>query len=215
MGIVDFILNLAGLLLWMNWRSLRSIRSTNGRRPRWSARCAAPRRRISGAGICWRSSAGCWFCARCFTGRSARRFRHLDGQTGSGRHRAFRSAAICSAGCLLFSVFSFGLALGIFYLWLLLLSLLAGGPDADSPAGADAAGPAWTAGRAGQKSLLPFVGRRAAVVAGKLAVCVGWTSFRDAGLRRAPHRANRWSSASAVIWPGNSRRRPAARCCIC
>ena len=33
MGIIDFILNLAGLLLWLNWRAAKRIRSANGRPP--------------------------------------------------------------------------------------------------------------------------------------------------------------------------------------
>ena len=34
MAYVDFILNLAGLLLWLNWRSIRFDPLGNGRRPR-------------------------------------------------------------------------------------------------------------------------------------------------------------------------------------
>ena len=34
MGVIDFILNLAGLLLWLNWRSLASTRSANAHQQR-------------------------------------------------------------------------------------------------------------------------------------------------------------------------------------
>ncbi|MEI9963055.1 MAG: hypothetical protein WDM76_18660 [Limisphaerales bacterium] len=60
---------------------------------------------------------------------------------------------------LLFSVLSFGLTLGIFYIWLLLLSPASrknGGGTTRPPAGADAAGAALTTGRAGPKIISPL-----------------------------------------------------------
>jgi len=50
MGIVDFILNLAGLLLWLNWRSNRFDPLVKRQPATLMARCGRPRPAPSGAG---------------------------------------------------------------------------------------------------------------------------------------------------------------------
>jgi uncharacterized protein YggT (Ycf19 family) len=125
MGIVDFILNLAGLLLWLNWRSIqfdplvkRTPATLMGTlRPaapkklrRWHLFAAIGGLLLLRALFYWQFGSA--------TGRTTS---YLDfGATAQGfRHDIFWQA-------LAFSFFSFGRALGIFYLWLLLLSILAG-----------------------------------------------------------------------------------------
>jgi len=122
MGYVDFILNLAGLLLWLNWRSLRF--DPLGRRApatlMGTLRPAAPKKLrrwhfilfILGL-LLLRAVAYRWL-APFWVGK-------LDlGVTVP----PFRSDSF--EIMLAFSFFSFGLALGIFYVGLLLLSLLQG-----------------------------------------------------------------------------------------
>ena len=126
MGIIDFILNLAGLLLWLNWRSIR-FDPLAKRRPATlmgTLRPASPQKNqrwhllVFIAGLLllraliyyWIGSAANW------TGK-------LD----------FGPVVLsCRSDwfwrILAFSFFSFGLTLGIFYLCLLPLSLL-GGPE--------------------------------------------------------------------------------------
>jgi uncharacterized protein YggT (Ycf19 family) len=122
MGYVDFILNLAGLLLWVNWRSLpfdpftkrtpatlvgTLRRAAPSRFQRWHLLvvigllllCRAGFYRLLGPAIGW------------------------VGQLDLGVITlSFRSDWFDHV--LLFSFLSFGQALGIFYLWLLLLSIL-------------------------------------------------------------------------------------------
>jgi uncharacterized protein YggT (Ycf19 family) len=123
---IDFILNLAGLLLWIKWRSL-PFDPFNKRIPATlvgTLRRAAPSRfrrwhllAVIGALLVLRAV--------------------IYWQIGSAMNPAWAGKldfgvivpAFLSNSfgrMLLFSVFSFGLALGIFYLWLLLLSILAG-----------------------------------------------------------------------------------------
>ncbi len=124
MGYVDFILNLVGLLLWVKWRSLPFDPFTK-RTPATlvgTLRRAAPtyfRRWHLLAGISlllllravvywWIGGASHWMARL-----------DLDVMALSFRSDLF-------GRMFLFSVFSFGLTLAVFYLWLLLLSLLRG-----------------------------------------------------------------------------------------
>ena len=124
MGIVDFILNLAGLLLWLNWRSIR-FDPLARRLPATlmgTLRPAAPERfrrwhllaLIVGL-VVVRAAAYHWV-APLYVFKLDLGIVALP----------FRSDAF--GGMLLFSFLSFGLTLGIFYVVLLLLSLLKG-PD--------------------------------------------------------------------------------------
>jgi len=122
MGIVDFILNLAGLLLWLNWRSLR-FDPLAKRQPATlmgTLRPAAPKKLrrwhllvfiavlLLLRAVIYRYMVPFWVG-------------HLDfGVT----NLPFRSDDIYRMS--IFSFFSFSLTLGIFYLCLLPLSLLAG-----------------------------------------------------------------------------------------
>jgi uncharacterized protein YggT (Ycf19 family) len=124
MGLIDFILNLAGLLLWLNWRSVRfdplgkrtpatligTLRRAEPRRlRRWHLLAALGGLLLLRALFYWQiGSAARW------TGTL-----NLSVITLSFRSDYF-------VRMLLFSIFSFGLTLGVFYLWLLLLSILAG-----------------------------------------------------------------------------------------
>ena len=124
MGLIDFILNLAGLLLWLNWRSVRfdplgkrtpatligTLRRAEPRRlRRWHLLAALGGLLLLRALFYWQiGSAARW------TG-----ILNLSVITLSFRSDYF-------VRMLLFSIFSFGLTLGVFYLWLLLLSILAG-----------------------------------------------------------------------------------------
>jgi uncharacterized protein YggT (Ycf19 family) len=124
MALIDFILNLAGLLLWLNWRSVRfdplgrrtpatligTLRRAEPRRlRRWHLLAALGGLLLLRAGIYWQiGSAANW------AGKL-----DLSVITLSFRSDYF-------VRMLLFSIFSFGLTLGVFYLWLLLLSILAG-----------------------------------------------------------------------------------------
>ncbi|MFZ1072327.1 MAG: hypothetical protein WAO21_02720 [Verrucomicrobiia bacterium] len=126
MGIIDFILNLAGLLLWLNWRSLRSdplgkrtpatligtLRRVEPQRfQHWHLLAAIGGLLLVRAGFYWQIglvSRPVW-AGTLDLGIIAPSF--LSNSFGR----------MC-----LFSVFSFGLMLAVFYLWLLLLSLLAG-----------------------------------------------------------------------------------------
>jgi uncharacterized protein YggT (Ycf19 family) len=125
-GYVDFILNLAGLLLWQNWRSagfdplgkrkpatlIGTLRRAEPQRlRRWHLLAALGGLLLLRAVFYWQiGSAAHW------TGTL-----NLNVITLSFRGDFF-------ARMLWFSIFSFGLTLGVFYLWLLLLSILAG-PD--------------------------------------------------------------------------------------
>ncbi len=125
MGIVDFILNLAGLLLWLNWHSQRfdplgkrtpatligTLRRAAPRRlRRWHLLAALGGLLFLRAVLYWQIGPGVgWAAGKLDLGATTIYFR----SDSFGR-------------ILLFSVFSFGLTLGIFYLWLLLFSILAG-----------------------------------------------------------------------------------------
>jgi uncharacterized protein YggT (Ycf19 family) len=125
MALIDFILNLAGLLLWLNWRSARfdplgrrtpatligTLRRAEPRRlRRWHLLAALGGLLLLRAVLYWQIGAGVGWAA---------------GKLNLGIiELSFRSDSF--GRILLFSIFSFGLTLGVFYLWLLLLSILAG-----------------------------------------------------------------------------------------
>ncbi|MGA3283590.1 MAG: hypothetical protein ABSD57_03925 [Verrucomicrobiota bacterium] len=126
MGLVDFILNLAGLLLWLSWRSIRfdplgkrtpatligTLRRAEPQRLRhWPLLAAIGGLLLLRAGFYWQIgsvSRPVW-AGKLDLGIIAPSF--LSNSFGR----------MC-----LFSIFSFGLMLAVFYLWLLLLSILAG-----------------------------------------------------------------------------------------
>ena len=125
MGLIDFILNLAGLLLWLNWRSIRfdplgkrtpatligTLRRAEPRRlRRWHLLAALGGLLLLRAALYWQIGSGVGWAA---------------GKLDLGViELSFRSDSF--GRILLFSILSFGLILGVFYLWLLLLSILAG-----------------------------------------------------------------------------------------
>ncbi len=125
MGIIDFILNLAGLLLWLNWRSLRfdplgqrtpatligTLRRAEPRRlRRWHLPAALGGLLFLRAVLYWQIGSGVGWAA----GKLNLGVIELSFRSDHFRH------------ILLFSFFSFGLTLGVFYLWLLLFSILDG-----------------------------------------------------------------------------------------
>lgn len=122
MSIVDFILNLAGLLLWLNWRSIRFDPLTK-RLPATlmgTLRPATPDRfrrwhllAFIGLLLILRAAAYRWIAPFWV-------FKLHFGVVAP----PFRSDNF--SGMLLFSFLSFGLTLGVFYVVLLLLSLLKG-----------------------------------------------------------------------------------------
>jgi uncharacterized protein YggT (Ycf19 family) len=133
MGYVDFLLNLAGLLLWAKWRSL-PFDPIHKRTPATlvgTLRRAAPSRFRR-----WHLLAGIalllvlravvyWWIGSAFA-------QMWVGKLDLGvTLLPFRSDWFVRI--LAFSFFSFGLTLGIFYLWLLLLSLLNGKSAASGP----------------------------------------------------------------------------------
>ena len=126
MGYVDFILNLAGLLLWLGWRSVRfdplgkrtpatligTLRRAEPKRlRRWHLLAALGGLLLLRAGFYWQIGSA---FKPVWAGKL-----DLDVITLSFRSDFF-------ARMLWFSIFSFGLMLGVFYLCLLLLSILAG-----------------------------------------------------------------------------------------
>jgi len=125
MALIDFILNLAALLLWLNWRTVRfdplgrrtpatligTLRRAEPRRlRRWHLLAVLGGLLLLRAVLYWQIGAGVgWAAGRLNLGIIELSFR----SDSFGR-------------ILLFSLFSFGLMLGAFYLCLLLLSILAG-----------------------------------------------------------------------------------------
>jgi len=125
MGLIDFILNLAGLLLWLNWRSIRLDplgkrtpatligtlrRAEPSRFRRWHLLAALGGLLLLRAALYWQIGSGVGWAA---------------GKLNLGViELSFRSDSF--GRILLFSILSFSLILGVFYLWLLLLSILAG-----------------------------------------------------------------------------------------
>jgi len=128
MGIVDFILNLAGLLLWLNWRSNRfdplarrtpatlmgTLRPADPKKlRRWHLLAFIAVLLLLRALVYW------WL------GREA----NWSGKLNLGVVVLWFTSGPHGAGLLRmvsYSFFSFGLMLGVFYVFLLLFSLLAG-----------------------------------------------------------------------------------------
>lgn len=131
MGLIDFILNLAGLLMWLSWRSVQfdpltkrtpatligTLRPAQPSRwRRWHLLLAIAGLLAGRAVIYWQiGSAAGW------VGR-------LDFGVITVSIPFHGAISDLYSNILLYSVLSFGLALGVVYLWLLLLSALAG-PD--------------------------------------------------------------------------------------
>jgi uncharacterized protein YggT (Ycf19 family) len=124
MGIIDFILNLAGLLLWLNWRSLQfdPLAKRTPATLMGTLRPASPKKLrrwhllVFIAGL---------LLLRALIYRWIGSMTNWAGQLDLGVVvLSFRSDSFLKI--LAFSIFSFGLALGILYLGLLLLSLLKG-----------------------------------------------------------------------------------------
>jgi uncharacterized protein YggT (Ycf19 family) len=124
MGLIDFILNLAGLLLWINWCSAR-FDPLNKRIPATligTLRRAAPARWRRGHLL---AAIGALLILRALFYWQIGSAAHWAGKLNLGVITLFFPSDSFGR-MLLFSVFSFGLALGIFYVWLLLLSILSG-----------------------------------------------------------------------------------------
>jgi uncharacterized protein YggT (Ycf19 family) len=126
MAIVDFILNLAGLLLWLNWRSIR-LDPLGKRTPATligTLRRAEPKRLrrwhllAALGGLLLLRALFYWQIGSAFKPVWAGKL-DLDVTTLFFRSDSF-------SRILLFSISSFALTLAVFYLWLLLLSILAG-----------------------------------------------------------------------------------------
>jgi uncharacterized protein YggT (Ycf19 family) len=125
MGLVDLILNVAGLLLWLNWRSIRFDPLTR-RTPATlmgTLRPASP------------TTLHPWYFLIFITGLLLLRaviYRWIGSATGSttsyldfgATSQGFRHDNFLQ--CLAFSFFSFGRALAILYIWLLFFSILSG-----------------------------------------------------------------------------------------
>ena len=127
MGLIDFILNLAGLLLWLNWRAAKSDpldkatpatligtlhRAEPGSLRRWQLPAVLAGLLLLRALFYWQIGSALkpvW--------------------AGTLDFGVIAPSFISSSfgHILVFSIFSFARAFGIFYLWLLLLSIL-GGP---------------------------------------------------------------------------------------
>ena len=124
MGIVDFILNLAGLLLWLNWRSIRfdPLAKRTPATLMGTLRPAAPKKLrrwhflIFIAALLFQRAVLYRWLAPFWIGKLDLGVIVLP----------FRSDWF--AGMMLFSFLSYALTLGIFYVGLLFLSLLSG-PD--------------------------------------------------------------------------------------
>jgi uncharacterized protein YggT (Ycf19 family) len=158
MGIIDFILNLAGLLLWLNWRSDRFDPLTK-RMPATlmgTLRPAAPRKLrrwhllgfiaallLLRAWIYWWIGKETNWAGKLNLGVVVLWF-------SSGLHWI----AFCRI--VLFSFASFGLMVGIFYVWVLALSVLSGPLPVHGlvtiPLGRVDGWPRWA------KAILPFLG---------------------------------------------------------
>ena len=91
MGLIDFILNLAGLLLWLNWRAAGRIRWANRSPPR----LIGTLRRAEPDSACarWHLPAvlGGLLLLRAVFYWQIGSAVELDGEVGLGRHRAFLS----------------------------------------------------------------------------------------------------------------------------
>jgi len=128
MGIIDFILNLAGLLLWLNWWAeqvdpvtkrkpatlVGTLRRPDSRSRNWQLPSAIAGLLLLRALFYWQIGSTAHWSAKLNCGALILSFPIPDNSwTACGR-------------MLLFSVLSFGLTLAFFYLCLLLLSILNG-----------------------------------------------------------------------------------------
>jgi uncharacterized protein YggT (Ycf19 family) len=129
MGLIDFILNLAGLLMWLSWRSVR-YDPLNQRRPatllgtlrpaqannweRWHLLLAIVGLLLLRALLYW------------FIGAAAGWQGRLNVGVISVSIPFYNHFSDLLLRIIPYSFLSFGLALGVVYLWLLLLSILAG-----------------------------------------------------------------------------------------
>jgi uncharacterized protein YggT (Ycf19 family) len=129
MGLIDFILNLAGLLLWLSWRSVQYDPLTK-RTPATLIGTLRPAESSSWRqwhllavllGLLVARAVTYWLIGGHWVGK-------LDVGVISISIPFHSSLSDLYSGILLYSFLSFGLALGVVYLWLLLLSILAG-PD--------------------------------------------------------------------------------------
>lgn len=126
MGLIDFILNFAGLLLWLSWHSLR-FDPLGKRMPATligTLRRAEPQRLRR-----WHLLAvlgGLLFLRAVFYWQVGSALKPI--WAGALNLGVIAPSFISSSfvRILLFSILSFGLTLGVFYLWLLLFSILAG-----------------------------------------------------------------------------------------
>ena len=190
MGIVDFILNLAGLLLWLNWRSVRfdPLMKRTPATLMGTLRPADPKKMrrwhllaFLGGLLFLRALAYRWM-APFWVGK-------LDLGVIVP---PFRSDQF--VGILLFSFLSFGLVLGIFYVGLLVLSLLRG-PEpfhrlVKVPLGRV---DEWSTGL---KIILPFL--TAAILWAVLSWLLGWMQ-----LSPAPNSVAHWLEQSVVVGLGS------------
>jgi hypothetical protein len=125
MGLIDFILNLAGMLLWLNWRAAR-FNPLNRRTP--ATLMGTLRPAVTASQSRWPLLA---FITALLLLRGVF-YRLISSLVSTWTGvvdlqvivLSFRSDSILRM--LEFSFFSFGVTLGIFYSWLLLLSALAG-----------------------------------------------------------------------------------------
>jgi uncharacterized protein YggT (Ycf19 family) len=131
MGLIDFILNLAGLLLWLNWRAAKADplgtpapatligtlrRAEPANASRWHLGAVLGGLLLLRALFYWQIGSAVAWAGKLDLGVTVLSF----SSTLSGPMLSLLRMVV-------FSLFSFALTLGIFYFWLLLLSIL-GGP---------------------------------------------------------------------------------------
>ena len=131
MGLIDFILNLAGLLLWLNWRAAKADplgkpapatligtlrRAEPANASRWHLAAVLGGLLLLRALFYWQIGSAVAWAGKLDLGVTVLSF----SSTLSGPMLSLLRMVV-------FSLFSFALTLGIFYFWLLLLSIL-GGP---------------------------------------------------------------------------------------
>ena len=126
MGLIDFILNLAGLLLWLSWRSIR-FDPLGKRTP---ATLVGTLRRAEPARLQrWHLLAtlgGLLLLRALFYWQIGSASKPVWAGTLNLNVIALSFLSNSFGRMFLFSIFSFGLTLGVFYLWLLLFSILEG-----------------------------------------------------------------------------------------
>jgi uncharacterized protein YggT (Ycf19 family) len=131
MGLIDFILNLAGLLLWLSWRSVQYDPLTRRTpatllgtlRPAEKTRWRQWHLPAAIIGLLIARAVGYWLI-----GSSMNWVGRLDLGVISVPIAIHGRWSDLFTSIMLYSFLSFGIALGVVYLWLMLLSILAG-PD--------------------------------------------------------------------------------------